>query len=256
MRILIYILNISFWSFFILTSLVFFAGALIIRLVSIPFDPNRKFLQQYSCFWASLYVWTNPFWTVQVSGRENLVRGNPYVMVSNHKSIVDILVIFRTFLHFKWVSKASMFKVPLLGWNMRLNGYIAIRRGDPHSREKCLARCREWLGLGSSVFFFPEGTRSKDGKMGSFKPGAFRIAIETGRDILPMAIHGSEHAVPKHSILLTEKSKMSVKILPPIKVSGFDRTKLEQESLRLSEMVYQVIQTALQEMGASNRSAA
>jgi 1-acyl-sn-glycerol-3-phosphate acyltransferase len=59
-------------------------------------------------------------------------------MVSNHQSLMDILILFRTFFHFKWVSKASMFKAPLLGWNMKLNGYVPIHRGDPNSREKCL----------------------------------------------------------------------------------------------------------------------
>jgi len=256
MRILYWGLNIAFWAFFILTSLVLFVGALVIYLFTRPFDPNRRVLQKYSCFWASLYVWCNPFWSIKVLGRENVDPKRAYVMVSNHKSMMDIIVIFRSFLHFKWVSKASMFKAPLLGWNMVLNGYIAINRGDPNSREKCLNHCKEWLQRGSSVFFFPEGTRSKDGKLGNFKPGAFRLAVETGRDILPMVIQGSEHAIPKHSILLTKKSKMSLRILPAVSVRGFDPKNLEAEAGRLAELVHQKIQTALMQNPLSSQSAA
>jgi 1-acyl-sn-glycerol-3-phosphate acyltransferase len=166
-------------------------------------------------------------------------------MVSNHQSLMDILILFRTFFHFKWVSKASMFKAPLLGWNMKLNGYVPIHRGDPNSREKCLNLCKSWLKKGSSVFFFPEGTRFEDGTMAPFKLGAFRLALETGTDILPMVIVGSEKAVPKNSILLTKKSKMEVRILPPISTQGYDLSRLQEEAARLAEHVHQVIRTAL-----------
>lgn len=256
MRILFWVTNIAFWAFFMITSFILFFGAVLIRLVTWPFDPNRKVLQKYSCFWSSLYVWCNPFWSVKVTGHEHLERGKSYVMVSNHKSFMDILIIFRSFLHFKWVSKASMFKAPLLGWNMKLNGYIPITRGDPISREKCMNDCMEWLKKGSSVFFFPEGTRSKDGKLQRFKPGAFRLAVESGHDILPMVIQGSEHAVPKHSILLTKKSKMSLDILPPISVKGFDPKKLEAEATRLADLVFEKIQKYLEQYPLPKPSAA
>ncbi len=171
-------------------------------------------------------------------------------MLSNHQSLMDILLVFKTFFHFKWVSKDSMFKAPLLGWNMRLNGYVPIKRGDAESRETCMKLCRAWLRRGSSVFFFPEGTRSKDGKIGGFKIGAFRLALETGTDILPMVITGSAQAVPKHSILLTKKSRMKIRILPPISIRGYDLNRLPEEAARLAEHVYQVVLAALGEAKA------
>jgi 1-acyl-sn-glycerol-3-phosphate acyltransferase len=245
MRLLEGILNILLWAFFICTSLVLFVGACVVWLLTFFWDTNRKILQQYSCFWSSIYIWANPFWSVQTSGKENVHPHQVYVMVSNHKSLMDILVLFRSFLHFKWVSKASMFKAPLLGWNMKLNGYIPINRGDPQSREKCMAHCKEWLKKGSSVLFFPEGTRSKDGTMGKFKLGAFRLALETGTDVLPILIVGSEKAVPKHSAKLTTKAKMKIQLLPPISVRDYDLHRITEESARLAEVVYQTLQGAL-----------
>ncbi len=245
MKFINYVINFFLWAFFILTSIVFFVGASVVWFITNIFDRNRKVLQKYSCFWATLYLWVNPYWKVVTRGKENYDRKKVYVMVSNHQSLMDILIMFKTFFHFKWVSKASMFKAPLLGWNMRLNGYVPIRRGDSSSREKCLDLCKRWLKKGSSVFFFPEGTRSKNGILGNFKLGAFRLALETGTDILPMVIVGSEKAVPKHSILLTKKSKMELKILPPISVKGYDLTHLQEEAARLAQNVYQAIQDAL-----------
>ena len=231
-------INVLLWLFFVVTSSILVVGAAIIRIVMGTFDPNGKILQQYSCFWACLYLWCNPFWSATIKGKENADRNKTYVMVSNHQSFADILVVFRTFLHFKWVAKKSLFKTPLLGWNMTLNGHVPIERGDAQSREKCLDRCKEWIRKGSSIFFFPEGTRSEDGNMRPFKAGAFRLALETGTDILPMIIRGSRYAIPKHSPWIHRKSKMELEILSPISIKGFDISRLEEESKRLAEMAH------------------
>jgi 1-acyl-sn-glycerol-3-phosphate acyltransferase len=225
-------LNVLIWAWFILSAVIFFLVAVVLRLVTWPFDPNLKILHQFSCFWAATYIWTNPFWSLSRRGLENAERGKSYVIVANHKSWADILVVFGTFLHFKWVSKKSVFNAPLLGWNMRLNGYIPIDRGSDVSREKCMDLCREWLARGSSVFFFPEGTRSKDpDKMLPFKVGAFRLAVESGHDVLPLVIRGSIDAIPKNSWLLHRKSKMSVEVLPPVSVESFRGNPSGVESL-------------------------
>lgn len=228
--------NILFWSFFVISSTILCALGLVLRIVTAPFDPNRRVLQQFSCFWASLYIWCNPFWSVEkIEGLENVDRKKAYVMVANHQSMADILILFRTFLHFKWVSKKSLFKVPLLGWNMWLNGYLGIERGDEKSREVLINKAKQWLRMGSSILFFPEGTRSKDGKLQPFKPGAFRLALETGHDILPIVIRGTLHAIPKHSLLLHGKSRMSLKVLPSISVKEFQTEDLEGQSKKLAQ---------------------
>ncbi len=221
------VINILFWGFFVITSLILVMGGLLLRVVMEPVDPNRRILQQYSCFWASLYLWFNPFWSLQKRGLGNVDPKKTYIIVSNHQSMADILVLFNTFLHFKWVSKKSLFRIPLLGWNMSLNGYIPIERGNEESREKMSRHCRDWIKKGSSILFFPEGTRSRDGTLLPFKKGAFRLALETGCDVLPVVIQGSLHAIPKHSVFLHGKSKMRVEILPPISIEIFRREGLD-----------------------------
>ncbi len=253
MKLIFYPVNVVLWAFFILTCIPLFLGACLVWLLTLPFDPNRRILQKYSCLWSTIYLWANPFWSAKVSGRENYNPKKNYVMVSNHQSLLDILLVFKTFFHFKWVSKASMFKAPLLGWNMRLNGYVPIERGDASSRDKCMDLCKEWLKKGSSVFFFPEGTRSKDGVMGKFKLGAFRLALETGADILPMIVVGSEKAIPKHSIMLTKRSKMKIQVLPAISVKGYDLNRLQEEAARLAENVYDSLQAYLKQLKPENK---
>src|SRR4030095_1060293 len=78
-------------------------------LVTAPFAPRRAILHRFTCFWASLYTWLNPAWPVRIDGRERVRPGVTYVMVANHQSFLDILALFRLFVHFKWVSKIEIF---------------------------------------------------------------------------------------------------------------------------------------------------
>lgn len=147
-------------------------------------------LHRFTCFWASLYTWFNPAWPVTVTGRENIVPGETYMIVANHLSLLDILVIFRLFKDFKWVSKIEVFRVPVIGWNMSLNRYVPLRRGDRESVLQMLEACRGHLEEGSSIMMFPEGTRSADGQLKPFKPGAFQLARECEVAVTPWSFGG------------------------------------------------------------------
>ncbi len=227
----IVLLNVLMWAYFFVTSTVLFVLAVVIRILTAPFDPSRCVLHKFSCFWASLYLWGNPYWSLRKKGLKGFDRKRSYVIVSNHQSWVDILILFNSFIHFKWISKKQMFNVPLLGWNMRLNGYIPIDRGNEESGRRCLEMSRGWLAKGSSVLYFPEGTRSRDGKLLPFKMGAFKLAVESGHDVLPIVIRGSLNALPKDSVLLHRKSRMSLEVLPPISVKSFQGNESGAESL-------------------------
>ena len=239
------IINLYLWIMFTIFGAILFLGACFIWLLTFSVDPNRRVLQQYTCLWSTIYLWCNPYWSVTVRGLEHVDRRKAYVIIANHQSMADIIVVFRSFLHFKWVSKQSMFNVPFLGWNMWLNGYIPIARGDAESRETCLRHCREWLAKGSSVFFFPEGTRSSDGVMRPFKLGAFQLALDTKTDILPMAISGSHVAIPKKSIVLNRKAAMSLCILPPIAVIPDPTRPLDEQAQDLADEARRRLQAAL-----------
>lgn len=210
-----------YWLFVVVVAAALFPVAAAIRVVTAPFDRRRAVLHAFTCVWAAVYTWCNPAWRVRVRGRQHLRGGRTCVMVANHLSVVDIFVLHRLFVHFKWVSKIENFRLPFIGWNMVLNGYVAVRRGDRDSVVAMLAACRRLLHEGNSIMMFPEGTRSKTGECKAFKPGAFELAITSGVAVVPIALHGTFLALPKHGFRIGPAA-MTVEVLPPIDSAGHD----------------------------------
>lgn len=209
------------WILICVTCPILFVGALAIWLVTVAFDRRLRLLHLYSCAWAALYTYVFPYWTVRVRGRARIRPGVAYVLASNHQSLLDILVLFRLYKHFKWVSKASMFRVPFVGWNMSLNRYIAIRRGDKTDARRMLEACGAALDGGSSIMIFPEGTRSPDGELREFRHGAFTLALRHRAPVVPILVDGTLDALPKHGLTLRNAADIVVEVLEPIDVAGF-----------------------------------
>ncbi len=218
-----------FISFIGITSAVFFCIACILRICTAPFDRRRVVSNVFSAFWASVYTWVMPPWSVKIIGREKLDVRKNYLFVSNHQSQMDILVLYRLLFPYRWVSKDSVFKLPFIGWNMALNnGDIKLKRGNKDSVKSMMARCEFLLKRNISIFFFPEGTRSKTGRLGPFKTGAFALALRTGTDIQPIAINNTIKALPKYSLTFQGHTQMEVKILDVIPFSRFKDMPVEQ----------------------------
>jgi 1-acyl-sn-glycerol-3-phosphate acyltransferase len=108
--------SILYWAFFCLTLPLGFLGALLVYVVTLPFDRRGRALHMYTCAWAMFYIGANPIWSLRVTGREKIPRRGAAVIVANHASLIDILVLFGLYRQFKWVSKASNFKLPIIGW--------------------------------------------------------------------------------------------------------------------------------------------
>jgi 1-acyl-sn-glycerol-3-phosphate acyltransferase len=213
--------SIVFWTFFVFSSLVLFVGALVLRLVTLPFDRNGRVLHLYSCFWATLYFYVNPLWHLRVEGRERLPWRGPAVLVSNHESLGDILVLFSLYRPYKWVSKASNFKLPLIGWNMWLNRYVGLVRGDRESVGKMMVACERWLARGVPILMFPEGTRSPDGNIKAFKDGAFQLSVKMKCPVIPVVLTGTSATLPKHGLVLQTTANCHVQVLPPVDPEPF-----------------------------------
>jgi len=212
------VFSLAFWGFIVGSSAVLFPVALLVWLVTAPFDRRLRIQHLFTCFWASLYSWLNPLWRVRVEGKENIRPDRTYVMVANHQSFLDILILFRLFRHFKWVSKAEMFRIPCIGWNMTLNRYVKLRRGSPESIAQMMATCEKHLAEGSSLMICPEGTRSEDGRLKPFKHGAFTLAQRAKVPLLPIVIEGTAHALPKHGFVLRGRHAIRIRVLPEIPV--------------------------------------
>ena len=180
------------------TTIMYVVGAPMFLLTA-PFDPLRKIGHRYATIWGRLLTWFNSRWSVEVVGAEKIPKGRPLVVISNHQGVGDIIAVYFLDLHFKWISKAANFYVPFMGWFMFHAGYIPLRRGRKDSILRCMDRARWYLDRGISILFFAEGTRSLDGHVLPFKPGAFKVAIEGQFDILPLGIGGTKEALPKHS---------------------------------------------------------
>ncbi len=235
--------------FVCLTSALFFPIAFVIWLTTIPFDRNLRWLHKFTCLWASLYIWVFPPWTVTVQGRAIVDPDQTYVIVSNYQSMLDVLIAFNLFIHFKWVSKAELFNIPLIGWNMYLNRYIRLKRGKGASIRKMYRACEKHLKRGSSVYLFPEGTRSVSGEMRDFKEGAFVLAKRMNLPVLPIVINGSKNAMPKNSFNFHGKSDIHVEILPPVhpddSISVRDLTDSVREMIRSRVLEEIKLQTSM-----------
>ncbi|MDG2051395.1 MAG: lysophospholipid acyltransferase family protein [Myxococcota bacterium] len=226
-------LSALFWVFIAVTSLVIFPIALLTWIATTPFDRRKRALHWVTCFWASLYTWLNPAWPTSVHHRDRLDSNEARVYVANHLSLVDILVLFRLFSHFKWVSKIENFRVPLIGWNMYLNGYVPLTRGHKHSVVKMMARCDQLLADGNSIMMFPEGTRSTSGRMRRFKLGAFELALRNQVPLQPIAIRGTGNALPKRGFVLQGRHPISIDVLEPIRPDQYGQDDAEALALRV-----------------------
>ena len=222
------ILSVIVWIVCIITIILLFPVYIAFWALTVLFDRKLFFVHYVLSIWASIYTIFNPFWRVSIENRLVLNKSKTYVIVSNHQSLLDILILFRLFKHFKWVSKTEIFRVPVIGWIMILNKYIKVKRGDKKSILKMMETCKKVLKSGISILMFPEGTRSVDGNLGVFKDGAFNLALETQTDILPIIIDGTSKAIPKKKLILSNKQTIRMKILDEIPVSDYIGKKVSE----------------------------
>ena len=233
--------SVYFWFELFFISGILFPLSFLLFMLTFPFDKRRVVMHQYACIWSMIVLKINPLWRIKVKGREHIDRRETYIMVSNHQSGADIIVLFLLRTHFKWVAKRTLFYVPFIGWNMWLNNYIRIDRDRKTSMRKMMADAAKTLKEGNSVMIFPEGTRSKDGNIQPFKTGAFHLAINNQRPILPIAIKGTSQAVRKGGFLINRNNNISATILPPIPFSQFR----DQEPKEVANLVHDRIAAEL-----------
>ena len=197
------------------TTLVFAAFALGLRL----FLDARRASRLAAVPWARLNSWLTPM-RVRVEGRDLVDPSQSYVLVSNHQSHYDIFVLYGWLdIDFKWVMKKELRRVPGLGAACARLGHIFIDRSNRKAALATLEGAKERVVDGTSVIFFPEGTRSPDGRLMQFKKGAFRMALDLGLPILPLTVAGTRDVLPAHSADLMPGAARLV-IHPPITTDG------------------------------------
>ena len=184
------------WAKAALILLVGLPVQLLLWVVTRPFDRNLVVTGRFLRFVGLLLGHTYPPWRFRLEGTWP-EGGGPYVVVANHQSLLDIVLLCRMPHEMKWVVKEELFRIPWVGWMLRLTGDMAVKRGDTESGGEAVAKAKAYLKRGMSVMIFPEGTRSRDARLLPFKKGAFRLAIETGVPVLPVVLSGTAEGFQK-----------------------------------------------------------
>jgi 1-acyl-sn-glycerol-3-phosphate acyltransferase len=211
---------VSVWTWLVLVTciLLWLPLMALARLFTLG-DPGRYWVGYLFRGIGTITARLNPLWNFSYTGIIPADPRHPYVVVSNHESFADILLISHLPWEMKWLSKAELFRIPFMGWLMRLAGDVPVKRGFGPSAAEAMTRCREILGRRVSVMIFPEGTRSTTAELLPFKDGAFRLAIDAGVPILPLALHGTGTALPKHDWRFG-RSTAVVEVLPAVDTAG------------------------------------
>ncbi|HEY5618751.1 MAG TPA: lysophospholipid acyltransferase family protein [Vicinamibacterales bacterium] len=206
-----------------------------LSLASSLFDRRGYFANWCARTWSRLILRTTGV-TVDVSGLGRLAVGRTYVFVANHQSIYDIPILFWTLPYqLRIIAKESLGRFPFLGWHLRRTGHMLVDRARP-DRTAVFAWASSLTSKGLSLIVFPEGTRSRDGRVGRFKGGSFYLALEAGLPIVPLSVVGSRHVMLKGR-LATYPGHVRLVVHEPIQTVGMAGT----DSRKFAEQVRQVI---------------
>lgn len=252
-RLWISIVSLWTWLVLVLCVLIWLPVMALLRLVTAPFDPGRYAVGLLFRKVAVVTAALNPLWRFRCTGTMPADPRHPYVVVSNHESFADILLISHLPWEMKWLSKAELFRIPVMGWLMWLAGDIPVKRGFGPSAIEAIARCRQSLANRVSVMIFPEGTRSTTADLLPFKDGAFRLAIDAGVPILPLVVHGTRTVLRKHDWRFG-RSVASVRVLEPVETTGLAPTDVPALKDRVRRMIVDGRASLAAEMEQARRS--
>jgi 1-acyl-sn-glycerol-3-phosphate acyltransferase len=226
-------LRFVFWG---LWSAICMTGAIIVSLLTF----NSR-----AALWMQKNIWVHgalaiPGARIKFSKNENIIPSKPYVFVANHQSYIDIPAIIRAVprpLYF--IAKKELQWMPFLGWYVLATGMILIDRSNRKMAIQSLKEAAIMINNGKSILAFPEGTRSKNGELNTFKKGAFMLAIQAGVPVVPIAISGTEKIFPATKIQLIP-GKLKLTICDPVSTEGYTKETVSE----LIEVVKEKVQLA------------
>ena len=212
---------------FLLWTWVWILGTFLTTLalvLSIPFnpwtDPKRTVVGYLSQAWGRGVMWVLPGITIEATGFEHLKPG-PVILVPNHSSISDVIMLLAALPQFRFMAKAPLFWIPPLGLHLRLAGQIKAGTGEEGDQGRVLDDCAKQLKVGNHILWFPEGHRSFDGVVKRFKTGAFVAAKQSGVKVVPVAITGTPSVIKNKSLRYYFKGRrVQITLLPGFPVDG------------------------------------
>src|SRR4030042_2431371 len=233
--------SIIVWLVGIVYLILYFPLTFAVWLLTLPFDRERR-ITHWMLIWQSVMLtWLMPIWKISTEGREKAVKGATYVIISNHQSILDILLINRLRYRFKWISKIENMKKPVLGWYLRMADYIIVDRGNKESKEEMMEKSYQCLKRGTSIMMFPEGTRSADREIGFFKRGSFQLAINAHVPILPVVLDGSGGVLPKHGLIFSTGHIIKIRVFDTVPPESFNTDDPDILSVNFSNFMIEAL---------------
>ena len=201
----------------IVTTLVLGAAALLVS----PIDPKGEYAHRIARLWAAIHLRVNGI-VVCLEASDNMPEP-PFLLMSNHQSALDIFALLSGLpVSFKFIAKRELFRIPVFGWAMKRAGYISIDRNNPREALKAIEESAQKIKDGTVVLIFPEGHRSRNGRLQPFMKGGFSLASRAGVPVVPLAITGSFAVQPKGSIISPpeRKGRVTIRVGKPVVVEG------------------------------------
>jgi 1-acyl-sn-glycerol-3-phosphate acyltransferase len=247
------LVSIYVWGISILILIVLQPVFLVLLLVTAPFDPGRRVVGGLFHWVGRFLVFLCPTWDFRVENTARAPLAEPGIIVANHQSDADVFLAACLPWEAKFLSKDSLYNLPVMGWAMRMAGDIGVVRGDRESGAEALDACRMWIGRGVSVVIFPEGTRSRTSEMLPFYEGAFRLAVEMQRPLQPVAIAGTRDAMKPGSFVL-RPARAGARILDPVPVTGLTEEDVPALTLRVRETIEAARRALARDLGVPEGS--
>jgi len=198
---------------------------------------GERFFSYYPGVWWSRIFCVLTFSPVKVVGREKLDKKQSYIFVANHQGAYDIFLIYGYLgVPIKWVMKQSLRKLPFIGLACQVSGFIFVDNSSPKAAAKTVQEAEKKLKNGASIAIFPEGSRSKTGKLGKFKKGAYQMALDLKMPIVPVTINGTYDVMPRNSFAINPH-KMEMIIHDPISTEGLTSDNLRDAALHIRTLV-------------------
>lgn len=233
--------SIIVWLIGVTLIVVLFPLTFLAWLLTFPFDRKRKIVHGSLIFQAIFISYAVPIWKIKIEGRKKAVKGTTYVIICNHQSILDILLVNCLRYRYKWISKIENTHVPFISWYLKMADYITVNRGDKESKEEMMVESYNCLKDGTSIMMFPEGTRSTDKNIGFFKRGAFQLALSANAPILPVLIEGTGGVLPKHGLIFGGFHKITIKVLDPVPPESFGTNDCDELAAKFQMMMSEVL---------------
>lgn len=234
------------------TSVLTWAGIVLLLLFWVPLLAIRRLFDRDPVKYKTGFLFRklglaitrlNPNWNIVLENHEHIDPRQPFIMVSNHLSNADIPVISNLPWEMKWIAKKELFDMPVLGWLMKWSGDIPVDRSSKLKRAGIFQRCKYYLDRNVSVIFFPEGTRSRSGKLTKFAIGAFDLAIKEKIQVLPIVLDGTQDCLPKKSWIFKPGVNVKLKVLEPVATDDY----ISGQSIELMNRVRAMMAAQLSE---------